>query len=531
MKKVYLLFTLIFLTCACIAQNRYYDAMFGVTKTPDVIYGKNITVITGAPAQSDLLVDIYIPEGDTKTDRPLILMAHTGSFLPFFLNGQITGSRNDSAMVHSALYMASRGFVVGVYTYRFGWNPVAPDQNVRTSTLLQAAYRGIQDTRTCIRFFKKTAAEGNMYGIDPGKICVWGVGTGGYLSMGAGSLNDFSEVVLDKFINTTTALPYIDSMVMGNIWGTTQAAICLPNHPNYSSEFQLSVNIGGALGDSTWIDGEDIEPAFTGVHCSYDLFAPYYEGPVIVPTTGDFVIFATGSRKAIESANTLGSNDILKSVDPAHDPLHNLIQDQKSRMVGIYPSNIPNVVIQGTDNFYGFNIPIIYNGAPVPQGSPWEWWDYNTLKAVVAFFNTQVPPSRQVNADTLHLNGLRTNPDMSAEKGKRYLDTVFALVTPRICAALDLGCTHVGLKEVNSSDIQLEISPTPAYKYISFKTGPDFPIKSIYLFDLKGNLVKAHVDINSSEFNMPRDQISSGYYLAQVRTKDKVVTKQIIYHN
>ena len=104
----------------------------------------------------------------------------------------ITGSRSDSTVTATAAYLTSRGFVVGTYTHRLGWLPTSTDQNVRTSSLLQAAYRGIQDTRSCIRFFKKSVAEaGNPYGIDPSKICVWGIGTGGYLSLGAGSLNDF----------------------------------------------------------------------------------------------------------------------------------------------------------------------------------------------------------------------------------------------------------------------------------------------------------------------------------------------------
>lgn len=151
--------------------------------------------------------------------------------------------------------------------------------------------------------------------------------------MGAGSLNDFSEVVLEKFINTETLLPYIDSTVFGNIYGTTQAAICLPNHPNYSSDFNLSVNLGGALGDSTWMDGEDVEPAYVGVHSQNDIFAPYYEGPVIVPTTNQFVIYATGTRKCIEIANQKGSNDVLNGLDASNDPIRSLIEFQNQTML------------------------------------------------------------------------------------------------------------------------------------------------------------------------------------------------------
>ncbi|MFN8331669.1 MAG: T9SS type A sorting domain-containing protein [Saprospiraceae bacterium] len=501
--------------------------MFAVKKTSNVVYGKNVGIITGAPAPEDLLMDVYEPVGDTKTDRPVILIAHTGSFLPPLYNGQITGGRSDSTVVYSANYYASRGFVVATFTYRQGWLPTSTDQNARTGSLLQAAYRAIQDTRTCIRYFKKSAAEdSNPYGVDPSRICVWGIGSGGYLALGAGSLNDFSEVVLPQFINSATLLPFIDSTIMGNIYGTSQAAICIPNYPNYSSNFQFSFNLGGALGDSTWLDGDAVEPAYAGVHCTNDFFAPYYQGPVIVPTTNQFVIYATGTRKAIEQANNNGSNNILKSVNADHDPLAGLITSQKNTVGPIFPSNNPNVINIGTDNFYGFNIPLIFNNQAVPQGSPWEWWDLNTLRAVVAAVNAS--RGTNFNADTLHRDGLRTNPLMSAARGKAYLDTVYALCTPRLCAALNLGCTYVATKDVNDQEVGLSFGPNPFREAISFTTNAQNPISDIYVYDLNGRLVKANTEINASQFTMQRHSLKAGFYFAQIRMKDKTATRQII---
>lgn len=526
MKKLYILSLLFILVLqTSFAQRRYLDQMFPVVRTADVVYGKNISIITGTPAAEDLKIDIYTPAGDSKSDRPLVLISHTGSFLPPLYNGQVTGSRVDSTVVNLAAALASRGFVVGCYTYRLGWLPTSPDQNARTGSLLQAAFRGIQDTRSCIRYFKKSVAEdGNPYGIDPSKICVWGIGTGGYLALGSGCVNDWSEVTLPKFINTQTLLPYIDSTLMGNLYGTTQTPLCLPNHPNYSSEFQISVNMGGALGDSTWLDGETNEPVYCGVHCTNDFFAPFYEGPVIVPTTNQFVIYATGTRKCIETANNLGSNDILKGVDPKLDALKGLIDQQKSTQT-VLPLTMQNILL-GTDNFYAFNIPLIYNGRVTPQGSPWEWWDLNTLKVIVQIVNAQ--RGTNFNADTLHLNGLATNPDMSVAKGRAYLDTTFQLAIPRMCVALDLGCQAVANEEVSDAEIGLTLSPVPFNQVLYFETKPEHPMKTISIFDVHGKLIKAHTDINSNTFNMPKHPLQAGFYVAQIRTKDKIVTKQII---
>ncbi|MBK8153613.1 MAG: T9SS type A sorting domain-containing protein [Saprospiraceae bacterium] len=522
MKKIY---AIAFLLCSFFlqAQNRYLDAMFGVKVTPNLVYGNNITVLTanGTPAPEDLKFDLYEPEGDTRTDRPLVLIAHTGSFLPPLYNGQITGSSSDSTVTAAAKYLAARGFVVAAYTYRLGWLPTAPDVNVRTSTLLQAAYRGIQDTRSCIRYFKKSVAEGgNAFGIDLNKIAVYGVGVGGYLSFGAGSLNDFNEVVLDKFINSVDLKPYIDSTIFGNIYGTSQAVLCLPNHPGYSSNFQFAFNLGGALGDSSWLDGEAVEPAYSGMHCVNDFFAPYYEGAVIVPTTREFVVNVIGTRKAIELANKLGSNAVLNTIPDGKDPLEAQIEVQKATNI-LIPLTGQRIQM-GDDHFYGLNLPPF-------QGSPWDWWDLPTLRNVVAFVNQT--RGTNFNADTLHFSGLQTNPDMSQAKGRRYLDTAFALFLPRACAAMGLGCTYVDNKEVSAEQVGLSISPNPAVSSVYFSVKNPEVIQSIYVYDMQSRLVKAHTAINNSGFNMPRNQLGAGVYLTRIHLQCKTISKQIVFEN
>ena len=78
------------------AQYRYLDEVFtDVTITEDVKYGENFTVITAAPVLEDLLMDVYMPDGDTEAKRPLIIMAHAGSYLPKGLNTLPFGNRKD----------------------------------------------------------------------------------------------------------------------------------------------------------------------------------------------------------------------------------------------------------------------------------------------------------------------------------------------------------------------------------------------------------------------------------------------------
>ena len=55
--------------------------------------------------------DIYQPIGDTATSRPVIIVSHTGSFLPPVANGQPTGSIKDSSIVEQCTRWAKKGYV------------------------------------------------------------------------------------------------------------------------------------------------------------------------------------------------------------------------------------------------------------------------------------------------------------------------------------------------------------------------------------------------------------------------------------
>ena len=75
-------------------QIRYLDDVFSsVTVTPNVIYATNISVLpmlqSLPPAPTTLTCDIYEPTGDIYTERPVIILAHTGSFLPPVINKKL----------------------------------------------------------------------------------------------------------------------------------------------------------------------------------------------------------------------------------------------------------------------------------------------------------------------------------------------------------------------------------------------------------------------------------------------------------
>ncbi|MBK9962573.1 MAG: T9SS type A sorting domain-containing protein [Saprospiraceae bacterium] len=526
MKKLFIFFFFIsILSSYVVAQRRYLDPLFMVQCIEDVIYGENISINDTLPFREALLLDLYLPIGDSQAKRPLVLITHTGNFLPLFFSGFPVGSKKDSSVVATAQYLAARGFVAAVYTFRQVWAFASVDEYFRNGSFVRAVYRGIQDTRTCIRYFKRSAIDqNNLFGIDTGKICVWGMGTGGYLALGAASLNDVSEILTNNFTDPNTLIHYIDTSVIGNIYGTNLATESIPNHPEYSSNFQLAVSVGGAILDSSWLDGEEIEPLYTGVHCTSAYVTPYHNGYHRTPHPNWVNASVSGTRKAIELANQLNKNDAFKVLTVEDDQLKLLIENQKSRKITLIINN--QKLNMGTDNFYGFDVPIIYQGRPYVQEFPWDWWSYDTLVEVVKRINQL--DSSNFDADYLHRNGLGTNPDMSAEKGRRYLDTINALVIPRLCIALNLGCFSTGLKSEKYTKHELKVYPNPITDQMILKIDPAVKIELVQVFRLDGRLVFSKILNQPGDVTVSNLCLPPGLYLIRANSENKIFSSRII---
>ena len=460
--------------CGEYQSVRYQDEIFTeVTVTENVQYGANIGIITQAPVLENLMMDVYEPTGDTETDRRVIVMLHTGSFLPAIANGQPTGDKSDFAIVEACKNYARRGYVAVAVNYRLGWNPVSTSEDVRRSTLIQAAYRGLQDTKTAVRFLRKSATEdGNPYGVGE-KFAVGGYGTGGYLSLAMATLNDYdSELLMPKFIDSSQEtidefgqpMPYIIPSVLGNFEATDNAMICVANHVGYSSEVDMVFNAGGALPDISWLDAGEVPIA--SMQNILDPDAPYAEGNVIVPTTGEFVIVAHGSQIVQETANAYGNNDVFDGMSTTlndawygngngaenaaaagHDDLPGLFG-----MVTPAPSAAPTVC-----------------GMQTVQNAPWDAWNNAMYDAMASVYQGQP-------AGVMGCLATLGNPDMSEEKALAMLDMMDEFFAPRIDAALSTPSSDVDNEGPTSQTIEL---PNGWSMFSTYMTASDMAFDAV----------------------------------------------------
>ncbi len=520
-RSLFLLGATLSLSGAIAQTGRYYEEVFtDVTKQANIQYGTNfyfvppITTDPGNPQQGPLLLDLYTPTGDVATNRPLVIYLHTGNFLPKYFNGGTGGSKEDSTAVEVCRRYAKRGFVAASVQYRLGWNPISSDPDVRRGTLLNAVYRAIHDAQTAVRFFKKSVdTGGNVYGVDTTKIALIGQGSGGYVSLAYVTLDRIEELQILKFVDANLQ-SYVNTAIVGNIDGTG-GAVNTYNHPGYTNEVSMAVNLGGAIGDSSWL--ENTSKPIVSFHCPLDGFAPFDQGIVIVPTTQETVVPVSGSKWIIKRSNEFGNNDIF--ADATFNDAFSIAAD--ARLASDFPNlSLDPALYKGLYPFIRPIIPI----SPFQESSPWEFWDSATVVNTVNAINQATGST--LDGLGIHLQNLGTNPDMSRAKAFAYIDTIVGFATPRMIYAM--GIDGVGINDINAKVSNIKVYPNPSAADFTVQSTDGNKIENIRLFDVTGRVVMVRNYNASNMVTLERGNLKNGVYMLEVSTKAGKATQQII---
>jgi acetyl esterase/lipase len=153
------------------APLRYRDNVFtAFTKTADVTYG---TATNQLNQLVTLKVDIYRPQGDTETSRPLAIWVHGGGF-----SG---GNKTSTEIVDQSINYALKGYVSAAISYRL--HPQGCAAGGPTVTCIVAIVQALQDAQTAVRFFRANAAT---YGVDPSRIAIGGSSAGAITALNVG---------------------------------------------------------------------------------------------------------------------------------------------------------------------------------------------------------------------------------------------------------------------------------------------------------------------------------------------------------
>ncbi len=489
------------------AQRYITEQFTEVSVFKNVPYDSNMAVNIVPPNnpplyKQGLLCDVYEPVGDNATERPLIIIMHTGSFLPPIINKQTTGNKEDSAVVEMCMRFARKGYVAVAMNYRIGWNPTVLNADTATAQLLQATYRGIQDAKNCVRYFRMNAAG---FKIDTSRIALGGIGTGGYIAMAYATLDKQEEVELEKFRYSTDPYPPMVNTGLFGDWnglgGIPQLNI--PGDPFYPTGIDVAFHMGGAMGDISWMDGNEVP--IISIHCVLDPYAPYMYGNVIVPTTGVTVINqAAGGKVVQDSAAFYGINAIIDNRD---------YQDAISVRA--------NLINGGHDGLFPLHLdprtPSFAN-----QGSPWEWWDSTVMKSINF-------PYAGAGAEA-HNNSMYNNPDMSKTKAMAYIDTVQGFLAPRLVCAMNLPGCPAKLSSINTLDEEkVNVYPNPNQGVFHVQLASGAALEYVEVYDIHGKQIltsqgtEARAEVNLSGH-------PAGVYLVKVHGTSRTGTARVVVY-
>lgn len=251
-------------------NNRFLEEVFpAVTTTSNLQYG---SALTYSGTSQNLTLDVYEPQGDVFTQRPLIVFAHGGSF--------IGGSKTSSDIVTLCNKYARLGYVCASISYRLGFEGFIPNATTATETV----YRATTDMRAAIRYFRKDRATSNTFRIDTANIFAGGVSAGAFMALHLAYLDEVSEIPAG-----------VDPIAFGGIEG-------LSGNDGYSSKVKAVVNLCGAIKDTSWINVGDV-PCIS-MHGTNDDVVPY--GSSVINVIGIPIFVVDGSSSVAARQENVG---------------------------------------------------------------------------------------------------------------------------------------------------------------------------------------------------------------------------------
>ncbi len=260
------------------------DVVYGNAPLLTPVYlGENVTV------PLDLDMDIFQPAGDTQSLRPLFLWAFGGAF--------IIGNKEHGDMQEMCERFARRGFVTASINYRKGLNLT------NAGSAERAVYRCTQDYSAAIRYFKEFAQQ---YRIDTNQIFVSGNSAGSFGALHVAYMDEADR----------PASTYGQGGLVP--WPDLGCKDCSGNSYQHSSNVRAVVNNWGAIGDTNWINANNIKPTLS-IHGDADNLVPFGVG---APFSADLVMPTVYGSSIIHPRlqNLGGFNRFIPLVGQGHIP-------------------------------------------------------------------------------------------------------------------------------------------------------------------------------------------------------------------
>ena len=473
---------------------RYVNTIFSnVTASNNIIYGTAPAINSpyndeSNTTTSNLLMDIYQPTGDALSQRPVIIFAHGGGFS--------NGDKTVDDMTAYCDTFARKGYVTVSINYRQG---VEINDNSDLH-YLRAAYRGLQDGRSAIRFLRANAAT---YGIDTNKIYWGGNSAGSFIGLNSIYLDANEKPTEASAVNYTIMIAGIPANFSGPDLGNIDEGTNL----NHNGVPNAVMACWGGVADTLTINANNNTPVF-----------------LVHGTTDAIVSFNSGAPFGISSLSPVyGSNSIYTRLNS----------------IGI-PAQETYFVPNQDHEFYG-----VTNGDWDNGTSGNQYWDTVITKAT-AFYYLQHKPTADflfltnnlsvdfTDASTGATNWLwnfgdgntntTQNPSHTYATSGTYFVSLYIQNDINSWDTINNSITVGTQSKINSNKINndIKIYPNPTSNFVFIESNNQ-NIESIEVIDFTGKTILSTTN-NKIDFI----DYKKGIYFIKVITNKQIFTYEIV---
>jgi hypothetical protein len=310
MKKIILLL-LAFNTVWLSAQDctdAYITDLYDNVTIETVKFGE---AINSDGENQELMMDIYLGDGNVAENRPLIILAFGGAF--------IAGERTSGDMVYFATEFAKKGYICASIDYRItdAFSLLAEENLVKT------VVNAVHDGKAAIRYFRKDAATENTYKIDTAAVFIGGTSAGGILAAHLAYLEDYEKL-------PENWRPYVDDL--------PNALEGESGNPGYCSVPNGVFAFAGAIADTSWFENNDV-PLYN-IHSTHDQTVAYESGR---PLNGLAPITLYGGFSMHERMTNIGVHSVFDSyIGDEHPPFNGTDDTENARRLEVTEDNLAN---------------------------------------------------------------------------------------------------------------------------------------------------------------------------------------------
>ncbi len=331
--------------------NRYLDTVFtSIDSAMNVVYTES------AGGNTQELLDIYQPVGDTACLRHVVIFVHGGAFFQ--------GTKNDGDVEFLCKRFAQRGYVAASINYRLAGSVIALYDSAQIFTYVMKA---VSDLKAAIRFFYKDASLTNQWSIDTNSFFIGGSSAGGIAADYVGLVDSVGELAA-PFQSICNA--------QGGINGNS-------GNTGYSCKVIAVASLAGAVDRLSYI--KPSSPPMVFCQGTADGTIPYECDDALTQYTGGlyYTIHFCGSGQMSPGLTNAGvSNSLMPFPGSGHVPwdTNTVIANQMDSAVAAFfyqvkcthavcagPSGVESIANQSLANIYPnpatHNLNVVINGA------------------------------------------------------------------------------------------------------------------------------------------------------------------------